>query len=221
MPMVAHLSGAWHWDPARGAWSRATVLGATMRTIRVPLARSPDEHTGRVAEPIAIISIVSGAVVAITVPLISSALERRRLRSQLAESRIDELRVVLDEAAIALDRARTGLPTWEVLGQEQRNHVAAYADLRVALAAVGAQAERIAVRLGESSPLFTSYEHARVALTRLHHGLIAEEALRKIPGMIEAEAPRIDPQTDPDFVEGRRAFREAARKIVGLEVQQA
>lgn len=169
------------------------------------------------ADSIAIISVVSGAVVAVTVPLISSALERLRLRSQLRESRIDELRAVLDQAAIALDEARAGLPTWEVLAQEQRSQVAAYADSRKALSAVGAQGERIAVRLGEYSPLFTSYEHARAALGRLHHRLIAEEALGKIPG-IDETSPRIDPDKDSDYVASRRAFREAARQIVGPDV---
>ena len=63
------------------------------------------------ADPVAIISVVSGAVVAISVPLITSGLERRRLHEQVGEARLDELGSVLDEAAVALDRAFRTLPT--------------------------------------------------------------------------------------------------------------
>jgi hypothetical protein len=50
----------------------------------------------RVADAVAIVSVVSGATVAITVPLISSVLERQRLRWQDNQARLDELRGIVD-----------------------------------------------------------------------------------------------------------------------------
>jgi hypothetical protein len=44
------------------------------------------------ADPVAIIGVVSGATVAVTVPFISATLERRRLRWQTETARMDELR---------------------------------------------------------------------------------------------------------------------------------
>jgi hypothetical protein len=164
---------------------------------------------------LAIVSVVSGAAVAIVVPWITSALERRRLRQQVAESRIDELRAVLDEAAIALGRARSALPTWEVLAQEP-DMVGALAESRRAIEAVGAQTERIAVRLGERSEVFSGYNEAQSALWKLHHHLAAENTLEKIPGVATGE--RLNPDEDHRFLEGRRTFREASRAIVGPDV---
>jgi hypothetical protein len=171
------------------------------------------------ANTVAIISVVSGATVAIVVPWITATLERRRLRQQVAESRIDELRTVLDEAAIALARCFSALPTWDVVGQavEQGADTASVlAESRKAVEDTGAQAERIAVRLGESSLVFAGYEQARAALWKLYHGLAAEDALHKIPEFEFEE--RTNPEQNQQFSDGRRAFREGARQIVGPEV---
>jgi hypothetical protein len=156
------------------------------------------------------------------VPLINSRLERSRARERISESRLDELRSVFDEAAVALDRALRMLPTWEVVAQvdvhddreRERAVVAAYADSRKAVEAVGAQAARIAVRLGESSPAFIAYDRARQRLVTLHHNVIADDAQRKIPGKAPGSGP-LDPEEDSDFTEGRRQFRQAASDVVG------
>jgi hypothetical protein len=166
-----------------------------------------------VANLVALVSVLSGAAVAIGVPWITSSLERRRLREQVAEARIDELRSVFDEAAIALDQAVSVLPTWEVIGQDERGEVTVYAESRKALEAVSAQAERLAIRVGESSPIFTGYDNARLALWKLHHGLISNHMLKKIPGMVEGELP--DPRTNARFIEGRRVFRKGAQEMLG------
>jgi hypothetical protein len=170
-----------------------------------------------VADPVAIISVVSGAAVAITVPLITSAVERRRLREQVGGARLDELRSVFDEAAVALDRALRALPTWEVVAQTEPDDVAAYAESRKAVEVVGTQAERIAVRLGESSAAFAGYDRARQRLIHLHHLVIADTAMRKLPDRVDP-TPVPDPEADIDFTEGRRQFRQAASDIVGPDL---
>jgi hypothetical protein len=171
---------------------------------------------------IAIVSVVSGAAVAITVPWITAMLERKRLREQVYEARIDELRTVLDQAGIALNQAFSALPTWEVLGQDalgqdERSIVAVYANSRKTLEAVNAQAERLAIRLGEDSPVFTGYDKARRRLWNWHHRLIATESLKKIPNLLpedeEIRSPRLT--TDGEFMDARRAFHDSAREIVG------
>lgn len=61
------------------------------------------------ADTVAIVSIVSGAAVAIFVPFINATLERRRLDQQARESRLDELRAVLDRATRHVNTAWTTL----------------------------------------------------------------------------------------------------------------
>ena len=177
-------------------------------------------QTRPVADPIALVSVLSGAAVAISVPWITSTLERRRLREQVSEARVDELRAVLDLAAVTLDQAVSALPRWEVLLQDERGSLAAvYGDSRKALEAVSAQAERLAIRVGEASPVFTSYDAARNVLWKLHHELIAAEALSKIEALseIKQEAEtlkRLNPATNAQFLEARRTFRNSARAMV-------
>jgi hypothetical protein len=59
------------------------------------------------ADPVAIVSIVSGATVAIAVPFISATLERRRLRWQSETERLNELRRLLDTASVHMYGAWT------------------------------------------------------------------------------------------------------------------
>jgi hypothetical protein len=161
------------------------------------------------------------------VPLINSRLERSRAREKVSESRLDELRSVFDEAAVALDRALRMLPTWEVVSEvdtydgrdRERAVVAAYAESRRAVEAVGAQAARLAVRLGESSPAFVSYDRARQRLIVLHQSVVAEDALRQAPGT-EPDSGTLDPEKDTDFTEGRRDFRKAASDVIGPDLSR-
>jgi hypothetical protein len=62
-----------------------------------------------VAEAIALVSIVSGAAVAVLVPFVSARLERTRLTQQSRDARMDELRGLLDEALRHLYLAGTVL----------------------------------------------------------------------------------------------------------------
>jgi hypothetical protein len=65
------------------------------------------------ANAVAIISVVSTAVVAIAVPLISARLERRRLAWQSRQAQLDELRRLLDDATLRIQEATVVL--WEIL----------------------------------------------------------------------------------------------------------
>jgi hypothetical protein len=62
-----------------------------------------------VTAAVAIISVVSTAVVAISVPFINAWLERQRLRYQGTQERFAELRTLLDEAAQRLTEGHTVL----------------------------------------------------------------------------------------------------------------
>jgi hypothetical protein len=76
------------------------------------------------ADAVAIISIVSGATVAVTVPFISATLERRRLRWQTEMARMDELRTLLDTATVHMYEAWTVLYEIEQeFGPESVGHV--------------------------------------------------------------------------------------------------
>jgi hypothetical protein len=67
------------------------------------------------ADPVAIVSVVSGAAVALGVPFINARLERTRLEHQSRHTRLEELRVLLDDAVQHLYDAWTIL--YEI-GQE-------------------------------------------------------------------------------------------------------
>lgn len=73
---------------------------------------------GRVAEAIALVSVVSGAAVAILVPFIGARLERSRLVQQSRDVRLDELRGLLDDAVQNLYLAGTIL--YEILEETDR-----------------------------------------------------------------------------------------------------
>jgi hypothetical protein len=76
------------------------------------------------ADPVAIVSIVSGATVAIAVPFIGATLERRRLRWQTEMARMDELRTLLDTASVHMYEAWTVLYEIEQeFGQESGGRV--------------------------------------------------------------------------------------------------
>jgi hypothetical protein len=69
-----------------------------------------------VADPVAIIGILSGASVALGVPFINSRLERRRMEHQSRDARLSELRELLDDAVIHLF---AGYNVLYLIGQER------------------------------------------------------------------------------------------------------
>jgi type II secretory pathway pseudopilin PulG len=72
-----------------------------------------------VTELLALVSIVSGAAVAVTVPFINARLERSRLEKQGRDARVEELRALLDGAVQHLRKTWTIL--YEVSEEGQRD----------------------------------------------------------------------------------------------------
>jgi hypothetical protein len=65
------------------------------------------------ANVVAIISVLSTAVVAVAIPFINARLERRRLAWQSKQAQVDELRRFLDDATLRIQEATVVL--WEIL----------------------------------------------------------------------------------------------------------
>jgi hypothetical protein len=65
------------------------------------------------ANVVAIISVLSTALVAIAIPFINARLERRRLAWQSKQAQVDELRRFLDDATLRIQEATVVL--WEIL----------------------------------------------------------------------------------------------------------
>jgi AcrR family transcriptional regulator len=72
-----------------------------------------------VADPVAIVSVVSGAAVAIGVPFINGQLERRRVEQKSRDARLEELRGLLDAAVQHLYKAWATMFDIEQEGQKE------------------------------------------------------------------------------------------------------
>jgi hypothetical protein len=136
---------------------------------------------------IAIISIAATATVAIAVPIINARAERTRLRGRLQTDRLDELRTVLDSAALALTRADELLGTAELAVETSQAADADESEVQVAEAAlsevdqalreVSNQKVRMSIRVGHKAQIVTTYGQAfgalleeRDVLTDTFHG---------------------------------------------------
>lgn len=123
---------------------------------------------------IAIVSIAATATVAIAVPIINAQAERIRLRSQLQNERLGELRGVLDLAALALSRADEALRVAELAveisqgsavaeSQEQAAETA-LSEVDHALHEVSNQRARLSLRLGHETEIAVAFGRALDAL---------------------------------------------------------
>jgi hypothetical protein len=132
---------------------------------------------------IAVVSVISGATVAIAVPFISARLERHRLSLTANQARLDELRDVLDRGAIALTDAQMEMDNsmswvqhavkqWEKVGKPLTMNLEPFFARRLryqdAMEQVWRAANSMAVRLGHEHSLYTFYlsaaESGRVVL---------------------------------------------------------
>lgn len=121
-----------------------------------------------VADPVAIVSIVAGATVAIAVPFINARLERRRMRWQSETARLDELRALLDTALVHMYEAGTVLYEWEQEAQKDTKSAEWSPDrfraLSTSLTAKFDEVERdhlrIEVRLPDGTPI--TQKHGRL-----------------------------------------------------------
>lgn len=126
---------------------------------------------------VALVSVITSAAVAISVPILSAHLERARGATQLRLARLDEFRAVADAASLALARAEEALHDADLAvelsckrGADPERSSRADAALehaRVSVSGVHQALHRTAVRLGWSSSPATVYGAA-------HHELEAE-----------------------------------------------
>jgi hypothetical protein len=115
-----------------------------------------------VAEAVAIVSVVSGAVVAVGVPFINARLERAKVIAQAEGARLDELRSVLDGAAVSLGVARSTIADFiEATAREAEPWsppaVDAVDKAQLALRELGLWRRRLAIGLGPDSPTYIAY----------------------------------------------------------------
>jgi hypothetical protein len=162
---IAHLTR----NP--GTDKRKRRCGSASRTLQCGESGRTVAH---MADTVAIVSIVSGAAVAITVPIITARLDRNRLKWETEERRIDETRVVIDGALQDYSDSLWQLHfAWRALAGLSAHRVGSFrapmpTDFSVAAglqranhkrAAAMAQSDRLAVRLGNDHPIVRNYEH--------------------------------------------------------------
>jgi hypothetical protein len=177
-----------------------------------------------VAEAIAIVSIVSGAAVAVLVPFISARLERSRLVQQSQDARLEELRGILDAALQQLYVAATIFyeiqewqmqkirewqkqplkPDWE---ERISKHVS---QLSEQVDKVNEQGLRIQLRTPQDAAIATAFSEAA------NHVLRYEVAFRHF---FESESRQPEQVPPPPFNEMTVAlarFLEEVRKFAGV-----
>jgi hypothetical protein len=139
------------------------------------------------SEIIALVSIVSGAAVAILAPLVSARREDRRAERLVNEARLNELRAVLEDAAVTMSLAINACDAVYEAVQPPYGppRTATEAELRVLigqaseqLKAVRLVEDRVALRLGHWHEISDAYREARVALVdaedRFQQALVGE-----------------------------------------------
>jgi hypothetical protein len=173
---------------------------------------------------IAIASVAATAAVAIAVPLVTARTERVRIRGQLQHDRLDELRSVLDLAALALSRAEETLKFAELAVERSQASDAVEHDASAAEAAIGAadqalqevsaQWVRTSIRLGPETEIVTSYCQAYQALV---------EELEVLTNAFQGGPLSDDPQGWKEVVvplnHARQSFEKARHAVSELAAQ--
>ena len=139
------------------------------------------------ANTVAIVSVVSGATVAITVPFINAVLERQRLRWQGNQARLDELRGLVDAAVGDMVRAHDLI--WDIA------------------TAVDAQAddETPDPRLGElSAELTKTYVAVKTLATRIGLRLGSEDEVAAAANDVEMTLAMADADVAQPLQRGER-----------------
>jgi hypothetical protein len=111
---------------------------------------------------IATVSVIASALVAVGVPLGVEALRTRQTKAAGRNARMDELRAVIDEAAVALIAVLDAVPRLEEIEPRMAAFRESVMRLRRSLFAVWQHESRLAARLGSDAPTVQAYK-------RLHH----------------------------------------------------
>jgi hypothetical protein len=172
-------------------------------------------------DAIAIASVCATAAVAIAVPMINARMERARLRGQLQNDRLDELRSVLDLGAVALAQTDQLLAVAELAversqatdAQEEDRTSAgsALAEVDRSLAEVLDQQVRTSIRLGPEVETVAAYAEARVALVE------EQDILRSaFDGGPSSDDPVGWKEVVSPLYEARSSFRQAQRSFAEM-----
>ena len=181
------------------------------------------------SDALAIVSVASGAVVAVSVPYISARLERAKLRVQAATAHLDELRSRLDDAVIALANSEVALEAAEPAietaqrrrsGEPERDGArVAITNFGNAVEEVNKQSQLLAVRVGPHSTLLLAYAEATMNLRDLEREL--DDILAAGPSADDldayAEAVQELLSLKETYLGHKRRFLEAAADAVGPE----
>jgi hypothetical protein len=162
------------------------------------------------ADPVALASVGTSAIVAITVPWVNSRFDQRRVRLQASAARVDELRTVMDQAAIALAQCLAEIDASELAveksqssgatDEDERRTAGRLGTLGRALCVVEELDQRLAVRLGSRDHLLASFRAAQLGLRAAENILVSaaeagpssdEDAWREVVGPLASERKRI------------------------------
>lgn len=175
-------------------------------------------------DAIAIASVIATATVAIALPFINARTDRVRIRGQLQNERFDELRSVLDLAALALSRADGALGSAELAIEKSQAANAGTTDETAAQMALNdaeqsvyeasEQQVRTSIRLGPEAELTITYIDAIKAL---------EEQLEVLRNAFHGGPLSDDPQGWKEVVvplhEARNGFERARHSASVLSAQ--
>lgn len=178
-------------------------------------------------EAIAIVSVTSGTVIAITVPYIASRLERIKLREQALSTRLDELRQRLDDGMTALasaeravdaaDRAVESAQLRHATPADRNDATATVAALRTANGEVFKCWQLLAIRLGPKNNVVQAYEAALTSTQELEKELddiLASGPPSDMPDAY-AEAVKEVGAIRDRYAIARASFLDAASSVIG------
>lgn len=114
--------------------------------------------------------IVSGVVGVggLSVPVVLDRLAASRRREEARDARLDELRTVIDDAAVALMRVWDAMPQIEEVKAGHGEIAAVVPRLRNTLYEVWRQEARLSARLGNTDKIVLSYHHAHEVVGGIH-----------------------------------------------------
>jgi hypothetical protein len=169
-----------------------------------------------VADAVAIVSVVSGATVAIVVPFVNSMLERQRLRWQGNQARLDELRSIVDSSLAEMVRVHDLL--WDLAeladspesGPTAKERRAALAEeLTRAYGAVKTLGTRIGLRLGNEDAVAVAHDNVEVIVAQAEIAAARPLQRGEVPDAAELWAAR----NELGLAIGR--FQEQVRELIG------
>lgn len=164
------------------------------------------------AEVIALVSVVVSGVTALTAPWIAHVTAARQLRAQTRITREDELRAVIEHAAIRLTQAiqRLDAVKAHAAGSGPPLGAEAAAEFAVELEQLWVNEDRINVRLGGEAPETNAYANA---LQEFSAAYVLVARLDRGEGLDREELRDITRSRNQAFEHQREFFNAASRRL--------